>query len=165
MGDRPFLNVASMGLPPAAARHADGLKGFLGPFAYAVGALRAGLQTEAVECTVRCDGAEIHAGKVWQVTVACSGAFGGGSSIETDLADQKLDIVVIEAGSRARLALHAYGLRRGGIGEQSGVTKVRCAHAEVELTETRSWNVDGELVDSGTTSFQVDPDAVEVVVG
>jgi len=165
MDDRPFLNVASMGLPPAAARHAHGLKGLLGPFAYAVGALRAGLQSEAVECTVRCDGAEIHTGKAWQVTVACSGAFGGGSSIETDLTDRKLDIVVIKAGSRARLALHAYGLRRGGIGEQSGVTKVSCSHAEVELAKTRPWNVDGELVDSGTTSFQVDPDAVEVVVG
>lgn len=165
MGDRPFLNVASMGLPPAAARHADGLKGLLGPFAYAVGALRAGLQAEAVECTVRCDDAEVHSGKVWQVTVACSGAFGGGSSIETDLADERLDVVVIEASSRARLALHAYGLRRGGIGEQSGVTKVRCAHAEIELWEKRSWNVDGELVESGTTSFTVDPDAVEVVVG
>lgn len=165
MGDRPFLNVASMGLPPAAARHAHGLKGLLGPFAYAVGAIRAGMQAEPVECTVRCDGAEIHTGKVWQVTVACSGAFGGGSSIETDLADEKLDVVVIEAGSRLRLAHHAYGLRRGGIGGQSGVTKIRCSHAEIELSETKPWNVDGELVESGTTRFRVDPDAVEVVVG
>lgn len=165
MGDRPFLNVASMGLPPAAARHAHGLKGILGPFAYAVGAVRAGIQADPVECTVTCDGAEVHSGKVWQVTVACSGAFGGGSSIETDLADGKLDIVVIEAGSRVRLAHHAYGLRRGGISEQSGVTKVRCSLAEVELAKARSWNVDGELVSSGTTSFRVDPNTVDVVVG
>ena len=65
--------------------------------------------------------------------VACSGAFGGGSSIETELSDSKLDVVVIEAGSRLKLAQHAYGLRRGGIGEQEGVTKVRCAEVEVEL--------------------------------
>lgn len=164
MGDRPFLNVASMGLPPAAARHAHGLKAALGPLAYAVGAVRAGLQAKPVECVVRCDDNEVYAGPVWQVTVACSGAFGGGSSIETDLADQKLDVVVIEAGSRLRLAHHAYGLRRGGIGEQTGVTKLRCAHAEIALERPRSWNVDGELIESGTCEFRVDPDAVEVVV-
>lgn len=165
MGTRPFLNVASMGLPPAAARHAHGLKGILGPLAYAVGALRAGLKARPVECTVRCDGEEIHSGQVWQVTIACTGAFGGGSSIETDLADRKLDVVVIEAGSRLRLARHAFGLRRGGIGEQPGVTKVRCSLAEVELPGVESWNVDGELIESGSCEFRPDSNAVEVVVG
>jgi diacylglycerol kinase (ATP) len=165
MGERPFVNVASIGLPPAAAEHADGLKERLGPLAYAVGAARAGVEEDPFTCTVRCDGGEIYAGEVWQVTVACSGAFGGGSSIETELSDSKLDIVVIEAGSRLKLAQHAYGLRRGGIGEQEGVTKVRCAEAEVELEGVAAWNVDGELVDSGTTAFRVDPDPVQVVIG
>ena len=48
MGDRPFLNVASTGLPPAAAEHADGLKEKLGPLAYAVGAARAGVEEDPV---------------------------------------------------------------------------------------------------------------------
>ncbi len=47
------------------------------------------------------------------MTVACSGAFGGGSSIETELSDKRLDVVVIEAGSRLKLAQHAYGLQAG----------------------------------------------------
>jgi diacylglycerol kinase (ATP) len=165
MGNRPFMNVASLGLPPAAAEHADGLKETLGPLAYAVGAARAGLNEQPTTCTVRCDGKEIHTGEAWQVTVACSGAFGGGSSIETDLADGKLDVIVIESGSRLKLAHHAYGLRRGGIGEQEGVTKVRCSEAEVVLDGIEPWNVDGELVEAGTSAFRVDPDAVEVVVG
>jgi len=165
MGDRPFLNVASTGLPPAAAEHADGLKEKLGPLAYAVGAARAGLEEDPFECTVRCDDREIHTGAVWQVTIACSGAFGGGSSIETELSDSQLDVVVIEAGPRLKLAQHAYGMRRGGIGEQEGVTKVRCSEVEVELEGVATWNVDGELVESGTTAFRVDPHAVEVVVG
>jgi diacylglycerol kinase (ATP) len=165
MGDRPFLNVASTGLPPAAAEHAHGLKRLLGPFAYAVGAARAGLQADPVDCTVSCDGNQIHSGKAWQVTVACSGAFGGGASIETNLADRKLDVVVIEAGSRVRLAHHAYGLRRGGIGEQAGVTKIRCAEVEVGLDGAEPWNVDGELVESGSVTFKVDPESVEVIVG
>jgi diacylglycerol kinase (ATP) len=165
MGDRPFLNVASLGLPPAAAEHAVGLKRFLGPLAYAVGAVRAGLTASPVSCRVVCDGEEIHDGDAWQVTVACTGAFGGGSSIETDLADRKLDVVVIQAASRLRLAHHAYGLRRGGIGDQPGVTKVRCARAEVQHSGTESWNVDGELVESRGDVFTVDPSAVQVIVG
>jgi diacylglycerol kinase (ATP) len=164
MGDRPFLNVASTGLPPAAAEHADGLKDKLGPLAYAVGAARAGLNEEPIKCTVRCDGKEIYSGEAWQVTVACSGAFGGGSSIETELGDRQLDIVVIEAGSRLKLAQHAYGLRKGDIGEQEGVTKVRCSQAEVELEGVEPWNVDGELIEAGTSTFHVDPAAVEIVV-
>lgn len=165
MGDRPFLNVASLGLPPAAARHAQGLKGALGPFAYAVGAVRAGAGATPVSCRVLCDEGEIHRGPAWQVTVACSGAFGGGASIEADPEDRKLDVVVIEAGSRARLVRHAYGLRRGGIGEQPGVRKVRCREASVELTGIEPWNVDGEIVESGTVRFRIAPHRVEVVVG
>jgi diacylglycerol kinase family enzyme len=164
MGDRPFLNVASIGLPPAAAEHADGLKEKLGPLAYAVGAARAGVEEDPFTCTVRCDDGEVHTGESWQVMIACSGAFGGGSSIETDLSDSMLDVVVIEAGPRLKLAHHAYGLRSGGIGEQEGVTKVRCSEATVELDGEAAWNVDGELVESGTTTFRVDPDPVQVVV-
>lgn len=165
IGDRPFLNVASTGLPPAAAEHADGLKKRLGPLAYAVGAARAGMKEEPIECTVRCDGEEVHSGEVWQVTVACSGAFGGGASIDTELSDQRLDAVVIEAGSRLKLAQHAYGMRRGGIEDQEGVITVRCSAAEVELDGVARWNVDGELIEAGSSEFRVDPDPVEVVVG
>ena len=42
-GERPFVNAASAGLSPVAAGEAHGLKSALGPLAYAVGALRAGL--------------------------------------------------------------------------------------------------------------------------
>ena len=43
VGERPFVNAASAGLSPVAAREAHGLKRALGPLAYTVGALRAGL--------------------------------------------------------------------------------------------------------------------------
>src|SRR5687767_9443330 len=124
MGRRPFVNVASAGLAPAAARRAKGLKRALGPLSYAVGALRAGFAAEPVECFVRCGAEEVFSGEAWQVTVACSGAFGGGSSVPTE--PGALDVVAIEAGSRARLAWRAHGLRSGRIGEQDGVRTHRC---------------------------------------
>ncbi len=47
------------------------MKAVLGPLAYAVGAVRAGVEADPVDCVVRCDGSEIHSGAAWQVTVAC----------------------------------------------------------------------------------------------
>ena len=46
-GGRPFVNVASVGLSPAAAEHAHGLKGRLGALAYPLGAIRAGATADA----------------------------------------------------------------------------------------------------------------------
>ena len=56
-GERPFLNAASVGLSVIAAHHARPLKRPLGPFAYAVGALRAGLTAKPLRCHVTADGA------------------------------------------------------------------------------------------------------------
>ena len=165
MDDRPFLNVASLGLSPAAAKRASGMKGLLGPVAYSVGALRAGLAAEPVECKVRCDDDALFAGEAWQVTVACTGAFGGGSSVEANPADGRLDVVAIEAGTRLRLLRHAYGFRAGQVEDQPGVHKARCTSAGIELAAPRAFNVDGELMESGSCRFEVEPGAVAVVVG
>ena len=165
MDGRPFVNVASLGLAPAAARRAHGLKGALGPAAYAVGAIRAGVGTDPTPCRVVCDGAEVFSGEAWQATVACTGAFGAGVELDADPFDGLLDVVVIEAGSRAALAVRAYGLRRGSIGSQNGVRTARGQTVEVELGGVRDFNVDGEVLESDDARFGVDAGAVEAVVG
>jgi diacylglycerol kinase (ATP) len=164
MDERPFLNVASAGLSPAAARRAGRLKGVLGPLAYTIGALRAGFSAEPVECAVSCDDGELFTGKAWQVSVACTGAFGAGSSVDADPADASLDVVAIAAGPRTRLVRHAYGLRAGRVQGQPGVHSVRCATAAIEVAPGTTFNVDGELVKAGSSSFRIEPGAVEVVV-
>ena len=55
---RPFVNAASAGLSPVAARKAHGLKAALGPLAYTVGALRAGLFAQPVAARVAVDGSD-----------------------------------------------------------------------------------------------------------
>ena len=112
--ERPFVNVASAGLPVPAAERARGWKDRLGPLAYAAGALSAGMSAKPLTCLVLCDGREVLAGEAWQVTVAASGAFGAGASIEeADPTDGSLEVVAIEAGSRIGLVSLAYHLRRG----------------------------------------------------
>ncbi len=168
MNDRPFVNVASAGLPPAAARRAHGLKAVLGPLAYAVGALRAALTAKPIDCRVSCDGEQIFAGEAWQVTVACTGAFGGGSAVEADPSDGLLDAVVLEAGTRLALVARGYGLRRGRVERQRGVRTCRGREVTVSVAGDElasGFNVDGEVVERDSARFTVDPAAFEVVVG
>jgi diacylglycerol kinase (ATP) len=165
VGERPFVNAASAGLSPVAARKAHGLKRALGPLAYAVGALRAGLTAQPLGCSVRCDGAELFSGRAWQVTVACTGAFGGGAGVDAEPDDGILDVVVIAAGSRARLAVHAYGMRAGRVERHAGVVTGSAREVEVDTDRATEFNIDGELVEADRLRFTVRPRAFEVVVG
>ena len=161
---RPFVNAASAGLSPVAARKAQGLKRTLGPIAYAAGAIRAGISARPIACRVRCDERLVFEGRAWQVTAGVTGAFGGGAGIEAEPSDGELDVVVIEAGSRARLLVHAYGLRAGGIAGQRGAYRARGRVIEID-TDATGFNVDGELVDARRARLTVEPSAYEVVVG
>ena len=164
-GERPFVNAVSAGLSPDAARNAHGLKRLLGPFAYAAGAVRAGLTTAPVRCEVRCDGETLFSGRAWQVTVGLTGAFGGGAEVEADPRDGLLDVVVIEAGSRLRLIAHAYGMRVGSIEDQQGVVTGSGREVEVVTAGGTGFNVDGELVEAERLRLSLRPRAYDVVVG
>jgi YegS/Rv2252/BmrU family lipid kinase len=164
VGERPFVNAASAGLSPVAARKAHGLKRILGPIAYTLGALRAGLFAKPVAARVAVDGAEVFAGDAWQVIVGVTGAFGGGAAVQADPADGRLDVVAIEARSRARLALHGYGMRAGRVEEQDGVVTAAGDRVEVSTDGSTGFNVDGELVDDRRLVLTADSRAFEVVI-
>ena len=166
IGRRPFLNVASVGLPSAAASKAHGLKRVLGTAAYAVGALRAAVTAQPVQCRAECDGDTVFEGEVWQATVACGGAFGGGAEIDADPGDGRLDLVVIEAGSRLGLVLRGWGLRRGNVETQRSVRSWRCSRISLDVPPQAPFNVDGEVVQAGgRIEFSVEPGALELITG
>jgi YegS/Rv2252/BmrU family lipid kinase len=165
-GERPFVNVASAGLPAPAAEHARSWKDRLGPLAYAAGALRAGLTAKPVPCLVECDGAELLAGEAWQVTIAASGAFGAGAVVEeADPGDGALEVVAVEAGPRAGLVSLAYRLRRGRVTGHPRAFHARCRDATVQAPSGTRFNVDGELVTTGDARFTAVKDAFRLVVG
>ena len=165
MGDRPFVNAASTGLSPIAAANAQGVKRILGPFAYSLGALGAGITAKPIRCRVTCDGKPRFDGRAWQVSVAVTGAFGGGSGVDADPHDGVLDVVVIQATSRARLVLHAYGLRARRLESQKGVRCERGHVVEVSTDGETGFNVDGELVGVDRARFRVEAGAFGVVTG
>lgn len=164
--ERPFVNVASAGLPAPAARRAGSWKRVLGPLAYALGALSAGLTAKPLPCLVACDGGELLAGEAWQVTVAASGAFGAGAAVEeADPEDGVLEVVGIEAGPRLGLISLAYRLRSGGVTDHPRAFHASCTTADVEVPDGTPFNVDGELVDIGPARFSVQPKAFRLVAG
>lgn len=164
-GRRPFLNAASCGLSVIAARRAEPLKRRLGPLAYAVGAVQAGLTGRPRHARVIAGDEVVHDGPAWQVLVAASGSFGGGSGIAVaDPTDGQLDVVVLEAGSRLALIRRAFGLRSGRVTEQPGVTHARARRIEVKVSGGTRWNVDGEVCQLGAVVFTGERDAVEVIV-
>jgi diacylglycerol kinase (ATP) len=164
-GERPFVNAASAGLSPVAARKARGLKAALGPLAYTVGALRAGLFADPIAARVEADGELVFDGQAWQVIVGLTGAFGGGAEVDAHPADGLLDVVVIEARSRARLVAHGYGLRAGRVEQQDGAITASGRRIEVATDGDSGFNVDGELVETAALAFVAEPRAYEVVVG
>src|SRR5215208_3647071 len=162
---RPFVNVASAGLASVAARRAAPLKPRLGPIAYAVGALRAAATASPLRCAVRADSRTVFEGEAWQLIVAVTGAFGGGSSVgDADAEDGILDVAVLPAGSRAGLARRAWGMKRGTIAEQRGVEHHRAHVVEVDLPPGTEFNADGEVRTAGLERVTVERAAYALVV-
>lgn len=161
---RPFVNVASAGLPAPAAGRARSWKRRLGPLAYAAGAVFAGLSSKPVACEVRCDDRTVFEGDAWQVTVASTGAFGAGSRIdEADPADGALDVVAIGAGPRPGLVSLAYRLRTGDVSGHGRAVHARCGRAELHLPPGSELNVDGEVIAIGSARFTGRPAAFRLV--
>jgi diacylglycerol kinase (ATP) len=162
---RPFLNTAAAGLSVPALRRASRLKPALGPMGYPAGAVWAALRAQPISTRVVCDGDELFSGRAWQVLVANTGAFGGGSDAgPADPEDGLLDVTVVAAGARWRLALHGLDLRRGRVRPRPGVLRARAARVEVVRGGQGLLNVDGDLVRGAGALMTVDPGALEVVV-
>ena len=165
-GDHPFVNAAAAGLSAVASRLAKPHKARFGAFAYAVGAVRAGFTAPHTPCEVRCDGVTVFAGDAWQVVVAVSGAFGGGSNIGgTRTDDNRLDVAVVPAGSRLKLVRIGYHMRRGMLTQQEDVPHHRGGVVEVELPPGREFNVDGDPRAFDPARFTLLPGGVDVIVG
>jgi diacylglycerol kinase (ATP) len=166
MEERPFVNVASAGLPGPAARTAKAWKKPLGALGYAAGALVAGVTAKALSVEVSCDDGALFQGEAWQVTVAASGAFGAGSRIqEADPHDGQLEVIAVEAGPRPGLVAVAYRLRRGDLGGYRRSRHARCRRATLVVPGLTEFNVDGEVVESGPARFRGEADAFSLVVG
>jgi diacylglycerol kinase (ATP) len=165
----PFVNVASMGLAPAAATSARPLKRGIGALAYPVGALFAAVRSQPTSLVARVDDNIVFSGRVWQVMAASTGAFGGWAATgSTRQGDGMLDLVVIPADRDLReLAGDAAALLRAELAEREGIIHARGNRLELALRRPPRAVVDGEImhIDSRQVVATVDPTPVQVIVG
>jgi diacylglycerol kinase family enzyme len=147
-GEEIVVNAAHAGLGVAAAGRARGLKGTLGPAAYAAGAVIEDVAADAVELAVEVDGEPVGDGApLLLVGVGNGSSVGGGTMLfpEADPADGLLDVLTVaDRGTWQRLVLGVAAKREEHL-DLDGVTYLR--GREVVVRGTAAWNDDGELGD------------------
>lgn len=143
------VNAVHAGLGAEAAERSERIKGGLGPLAYPIGALIAGVQEEGWRLDVTVDGETLRAGddeRLLMVAVANGGTIGGGAPLcpmaEPD--DGRLDVVVVGAVGPAARAAFGAALRDGRHLERDDVAHRR--GREVRLAgDPVPFNADGEV--------------------
>ncbi|CAN5267232.1 hypothetical protein BH18ACT4_BH18ACT4_09370 [soil metagenome] len=143
------VNVVHSGLGAEAAARAKGLKDRLGPAAYPVGALVAGVREPGWDLEVTVDGTPLGERVVLMAGAGNGRTIGGGTPLfpTASLDDGLLDVVVVNAtGPVARVAFAA-ALRKGEHLDRDDVHHAR--GREVTITgDAVRYNTDGELSDA-----------------
>lgn len=142
------VNAAHAGLGAEAADRSDSLKGSLGPLAYPVGALIAGVRESGWDLEVVADGTVVHRGAALMVGVGNGPSIGGGTELfpGARLDDGLADVVVVTAMGPAARAAFAAALRSGTHLDRDDVVALRAADVALSGDPVRH-NTDGEVGD------------------
>ncbi|HEX6423757.1 MAG TPA: diacylglycerol kinase family protein [Acidimicrobiales bacterium] len=142
------VNAAHAGLGAEAADRSDSLKGSLGPLAYPLGALIAGVRESGWDLEVVADGAVVHRGAALMVGVGNGPSIGGGTELfpGARLDDGLADVVVVTAVGPAARAAFAAALRSGTHVDRDDVVALRAADVALSGDPVRH-NTDGEVGD------------------
>ncbi|MGQ0575224.1 MAG: diacylglycerol/lipid kinase family protein [Pseudonocardia sp.] len=142
------VNVVHLGVGAQANRDGSPLKPVLGPVAYLVGALLAGVRSPGWPLRVVVDGRVVADGRrrVLQVGIGNGRTIGGGTPLTPDAVpdDALADVIVSTATGPAARLRYGRMLRDGRHGALPGVTVTRGRVVEVSGPDTPV-NSDGEL--------------------
>jgi diacylglycerol kinase (ATP) len=164
--DKPFFNVASLGLSVEIANALNrDVKRFWGRFAYLKTALSVIVTARRFAAEIRSP-AESATVKSLQIAVGNGRYYGGGMSVATDAAidDQRLDLYSLECRWWWRVLWLAPLV---WLGRQAWGRDVRTLAATEFTIRTRRpmpVNADGEIVTETPVTFRVQPAAIRVFV-
>ncbi len=163
---RVVVNASHAGLGAQAAERSEAYKDTLGPAAYPLGALIAGVTEQGAKLTVTLDGQVISDGPTLMVGIA-NGPFIGGGTPLAPMAkpdDGLLDVIVVTAVGPLARAAYATALRRGEHVDRDDVTTHR--GREVTITgEPVPHDLDGEVIDDPPRTYRVEPSAWNLLGG
>lgn len=174
MGQDPerlyFLNVASVGLSVGVARMLTSrLKRRLGPLAYPVATLRAFRRHRPFTTHLEFpdgDHDPIRFDDTLQVAVGNGRHYGGGQTMSptSGIDDQSLDVYAIQVGDWRHRAWVARRLRNGSFVDHADVLHLTTRRVLLRTEPEQQVNLDGEVVASTPQLFEVDRNALDVMV-
>lgn len=170
VGERHFLNVASLGLSVAVTQDlTPGLKQRLGPFAYPVAMLRTYRDHVPFEASLEfpdSDHEPLRFDDLLQVAVGNGRYYGGGNAVSptAGIDDQKLDVYAIRTGRLHDYVRIARALRDGSFVEHVNVVHVTTGRVLIRTDPVQLINVDGEVVTSTPQMMGVHVNALDVLV-
>jgi YegS/Rv2252/BmrU family lipid kinase len=161
------VNAVHAGLGAAAAARSEGLKDSLGPLAYPVGALIAGVAEGGYDLEVALDGSTLHTGPTLMVGVGNATCVGGGTTLcPAAVPDDGLLDVIVATGvtASARLAFGA-ALRQGNHTDRDDVLVGRGRSVTIKGDPVMH-DADGELSEPLTArTYTVEPAAWRLLRG
>lgn len=163
--DRPFVNIAGVGLDAAVAGAVNQkFRTLRGPLAYIAGALYTLPRFQPFSLTLRLTDGE-WTGTVWLAAFASGRCYGGGMQIApaANPGDGLLDVVVVEETSRWELLRQLPGLFSGRHIRHPKVRIVRAASVEVHAPP-QDVTLDGELLGVTPARVHRDPQRLRVRV-
>jgi YegS/Rv2252/BmrU family lipid kinase len=160
-----FLGVVSAGFDSEANRVANETKLLRGNLVYAYGGLRVLLGWKPVRYKLRI-GEEQRRFDGYSISVANSGAFGGGMLIAPDalLDDGELDVVMVGEGCKLRFVSNLPKVFKGTHVEEDEVHVFRAPRLELSASRPLPVYADGEHITDLPVSLRVLPRALDVLV-
>lgn len=163
-----FLNVASSGLSVGVTRRlTPGLKRRLGRLAYPAATLAAYRHHRPFAARLELDdGSALELADLMQVAVGNGRHYGGGLTVSptASIDDHLLDVYAIEKGRLRDHVSVARLLRSGHLIEHDRVHHLTTRRLRVVTDEPLDVNLDGELAAMTPATFEVDRNALHVVV-
>lgn len=165
---RAYLNVASIGLSVAVARRlTPALKRRLGRFAYPAATLAAYRSHRPFAARLETDdGGVLELRDLMQVAVGNGRHYGGGLTVSphASIDDHLLDVYAVEQGHLRDHVSVARLLRSGHLVEHDRVHHVTARRLRLVTDEPLEVNLDGEVAATTPATFEVDRNALHVVV-
>lgn len=164
VNDRPFFNVASIGLSSDLAQElTSDVKRRFGRLGYALVAIRVLARAKPFRVAIK--GSAGHAKALtFQVAVGNGRYYGGGNVVEQDarIDSGRLALYSLEFSRAWRLALMLRSFRAGEHGAWNEVRTLSGEAFEIRTRRPRPVNADGEIVTQTPAVFRIAPGAVQV---
>lgn len=159
--DEVVVNASHAGLGAVAAGESERFKERLGPLAYPLGALIAGVRESGWDITVTLDGQVVHQGNALMIGVANAPSIGGGTRLCPPAVptDGMLDVIVVSAVTATARVAFGVALRDGVHLDREDVLHVRGSSVTV-AGDPVAHDLDGEVTDEREScTYEVRPGA------